>query len=61
MSPPCQPFTRQGLKKDVEDSRSQPLMHILTLLPQITSLQYILVENVKGMKCICLSTKGHKS
>jgi len=33
MSPPCQPFTRQGLKKDVQDTRTQPLLHILKLLP----------------------------
>lgn len=48
MSPPCQPFTRQGLKKGLEDPRSQPLTHILKILPQLTKLKYLLVENVKG-------------
>ena len=48
MSPPCQPFTRQGHQKDLKDSRSEPLKHIIDLLPQLQKLKYILVENVKG-------------
>lgn len=49
MSPPCQPFTRQGNKKDIDDNRSLPLIHILEhLIPKVTSLRYILLENVKG-------------
>ena len=32
MSPPCQPYTRRGLKRDVDDSRAQGL---LSLLPRI--------------------------
>lgn len=48
MSPPCQPFTRQGKQKDVGDPRTQPLLHILQLIPQIERLKFILVENVKG-------------
>jgi hypothetical protein len=31
MSPPCQPHTRQGNRKDEEDTRSQPLAHIGTV------------------------------
>ena len=50
MSPPCQPFTRQGKQKDVGDPRTQPLLHILQLIPQIERLKYILVENVKGRR-----------
>ena len=50
MSPPCQPFTRQGLHKDLEDPRTQPLTRILSLIPEINSLKYILVENVKGFE-----------
>jgi len=50
MSPPCQPFTRQGLKKDVDDTRSQPLLHVIEILPQLLHLKYILVENVKGFE-----------
>ncbi|TRY79898.1 hypothetical protein TCAL_10044 [Tigriopus californicus] len=50
MSPPCQPFTRQGHQKDTQDPRSQPLLHLLTLLPKVPTLKYILVENVKGFE-----------
>ncbi|RZF35967.1 hypothetical protein LSTR_LSTR005380 [Laodelphax striatellus] len=49
MSPPCQPFTRVGLKRDIEDNRSCALMFLLEMLPKTNgSLKYILVENVKG-------------
>ncbi|KAJ1527755.1 hypothetical protein ONE63_007710 [Megalurothrips usitatus] len=51
MSPPCQPFTRVGLKKDVADQRTCSLLHIISLLPDLSSnLRYILVENVKGFE-----------
>ena len=50
MSPPCQPFTRVGLKKDKLDSRSASLLHILKLIPEIETLKFILVENVKGFE-----------
>jgi len=32
MSPPCQPFTRVGLKKDLEDQRTDAFISILQLL-----------------------------
>lgn len=48
MSPPCQPFTRVGNKKDVADARSNALVHICEILPELHSVQYILMENVKG-------------
>ncbi|XP_050419759.1 tRNA (cytosine(38)-C(5))-methyltransferase [Adelges cooleyi] len=52
MSPPCQPFTRNGLVKDVDDERAKPLLHIIeNLIPYLQSLRYILVENVKGFEC----------
>ncbi|KOC59038.1 tRNA (cytosine(38)-C(5))-methyltransferase [Habropoda laboriosa] len=50
MSPPCQPFTRVGLQKDVLDNRSLSLLHALSLIPQIKTLKYILLENVKGFE-----------
>nr|CAD7442017.1 unnamed protein product [Timema bartmani] len=51
MSPPCQPFTRVGLKKDVSDVRTCSLLHVLTLLPDLKdSFRYLLVENVKGFE-----------
>ncbi|XP_050541022.1 tRNA (cytosine(38)-C(5))-methyltransferase [Daktulosphaira vitifoliae] len=52
MSPPCQPFTRNGLVKDINDERTKPFLHIIkNLIPQLKSLKYILVENVKGFEC----------
>lgn len=51
MSPPCQPFTRNGLQKDTADSRTSPFLHFLKLLPELTeNLKYILLENVKGFE-----------
>lgn len=50
MSPPCQPFTRLGLKKDLKDNRCSSLSHILELIPQLTELKNILVENVQGFE-----------
>ncbi|XP_049951686.1 tRNA (cytosine(38)-C(5))-methyltransferase isoform X1 [Schistocerca serialis cubense] len=51
MSPPCQPFTRNGLQKDMADNRTSPFLHFLRLLPELTgNLKYILLENVKGFE-----------
>jgi len=50
MSPPCQPFTRLGLRKDVLDNRTYSLLHILNLIPKLKNLRYILLENVKGFE-----------
>lgn len=50
MSPPCQPFTRLGLKKDALDNRTCSLLHILNLIPELKNLKYILLENVKGFE-----------
>jgi len=52
MSPPCQPFTRNGLVKDILDERTKPLLHIIeNIIPKSQSLKYILIENVKGFDC----------
>ena len=57
MSPPCQPFTRQGNQKDLEDNRSQPFLHIVNeILPNVKCLNYILLENVKGFE----KSQAHK-
>lgn len=50
MSPPCQPFTRLGLRKDELDNRTCSLLHILNLLPELKGLRYIVLENVKGFE-----------
>ena len=49
MSPPCQPFTRQGLQKDVGDARTEPLLNVIKMIPDVEGLEYVLVENVKGV------------
>lgn len=57
MSPPCQPFTRQGHQKDIQDTRSQPFLHIVQeLIPKADGLNYILLENVKGFE----TSQAHK-
>lgn len=48
MSPPCQPFTRVGNQKDVDDRRSDPFVHICEILPELKCIQWLLMENVKG-------------
>ncbi|XP_029979528.1 tRNA (cytosine(38)-C(5))-methyltransferase-like [Sphaeramia orbicularis] len=54
MSPPCQPFTRIGLKGDVVDLRTKSFLYILDLLPRFSRLpRYILLENVKGFEVSC--------
>ncbi|XP_028522948.1 tRNA (cytosine(38)-C(5))-methyltransferase isoform X2 [Apis cerana] len=66
MSPPCQPYTRIGLQKDMLDNRSSSLLHVLSLIPQIKTLKYILLENVKGFEksemrnaiLKCINTNG---
>jgi len=49
MSPPCQPFTRQGKQAGSCDNRSQSFLSILQILQQLKKKpRYILMENVKG-------------
>lgn len=51
MSPPCQPFTRIGLQKDIADPRTKSFLHFLSLLPKLSKPpKYILLENVKGFE-----------
>ncbi|XP_071445049.1 tRNA (cytosine(38)-C(5))-methyltransferase [Hetaerina americana] len=51
MSPPCQPFTRVGLKKDDSDERTNALMHIIELWPKLNSnVKYLILENVQGFE-----------
>lgn len=51
MSPPCQPFTRQGNKLDVKDNRSVGFLSICaSIIKQLTTLQRILMENVMGFE-----------
>lgn len=51
MSPPCQPFTRSGKRKDHEDDRSRGLLHLVSLLPEMHHPpRRILLENVIGFE-----------
>ncbi|XP_063777596.1 tRNA (cytosine(38)-C(5))-methyltransferase isoform X2 [Pseudophryne corroboree] len=51
MSPPCQPFTRIGLKGDVSDPRAKSFLYVLEVLPRLKRPPtYILLENVKGFE-----------
>lgn len=50
MSPPCQPHTRVGRRRDVQDNRSAALNRICSILKDCHTLQYLLMENVKGFE-----------
>ncbi|XP_053680782.1 tRNA (cytosine(38)-C(5))-methyltransferase [Anopheles nili] len=50
MSPPCQPFTRNGKFEDIHDRRADPFVHICDLLDQMPKIEFILMENVKGFE-----------
>lgn len=52
MSPPCQPFTRNGNFKDVEDRRSDAFLAVCKIIKesQLSKLSYILMENVMGFE-----------
>lgn len=49
MSPPCQPFTIRGARRDVEDPRCESLLHLLELIPRVRPRALIL-ENVPGFE-----------
>lgn len=52
MSPPCQPFTRNGNFKDVGDRRSDAFLSVCNIIKnrQLPLLSYILMENVMGFE-----------
>jgi len=51
LSPPCQPFTRQGLGRDAADSRAAALLNICKVLEEISMLpELIVLENVEGFE-----------
>ena len=49
MSPPCQPYTRKGAKKELEDSRTDSFKTILEAISKNPPL-HVGVENVEGFK-----------
>ncbi|KAF3774108.1 tRNA cytosine-38-C-5-methyltransferase [Nymphaea thermarum] len=51
LSPPCQPYTRQGLQRDADDARALSFLKILDLLPQMKGAPLmVFVENVVGFE-----------
>ncbi|PHZ16305.1 cytosine-5--methyltransferase [Rhizopus microsporus ATCC 52813] len=51
MSPPCQPYTRQGLQQGSEDARAKSFLYLMNVLKKMRNKpKYILVENVKGFE-----------
>ncbi|PZC71555.1 hypothetical protein B5X24_HaOG212982 [Helicoverpa armigera] len=50
MSPPCQPFTRNGKYLDDNDPRTNSFLYIIEILDQLDNIDYILMENVKGFE-----------
>lgn len=47
MSPPCQPYTLRGLRRDVVDPRAQSLLRLIDLMADCKP-EYLLLENVHG-------------
>ncbi|XP_057959292.1 tRNA (cytosine(38)-C(5))-methyltransferase 2 isoform X2 [Malania oleifera] len=51
LSPPCQPYTRQGLQKDSGDARASSFLKLLELIPHSLRPPLMLfVENVVGFE-----------
>lgn len=51
LSPPCQPYTRRGLKKHENDGRAASFLDLLERIPRLTCKpQILLVENVVGFE-----------
>jgi tRNA (cytosine38-C5)-methyltransferase len=51
MSPPCQPFTRQGKCEDLKDERTNGFKNLMNILIETKyTPEYFLLENVKGFE-----------
>eukprot|EP00884_Botryococcus_braunii_P002845 jgi/Botrbrau1/12561/Bobra.0169s0096.1 len=51
LSPPCQPYTRRGARRDADDPRASSFLHLISLLQHLkVPPEYILVENVVGFE-----------
>lgn len=64
MSPPCQPFCSQGLRRDAEDTRSRSFLHLMHLLPTLEAPpEHLLLENVpyfEGSQCHAVAMEALK-
>ncbi|MCP4201110.1 MAG: DNA methyltransferase, partial [bacterium] len=54
LSPPCQPFTRRGLKRDLDDPRAETLLAVLERIAEVRPT-YVGFENVPGFE----GSRGH--
>lgn len=51
LSPPCQPFTRQGKKEDSADHRTDSFFHLMQVLGEMKNVpRYLMMENVQGFE-----------
>jgi tRNA (cytosine38-C5)-methyltransferase len=50
MSPPCQPFTRNGHFLDTKDPRTEAFLHVIELIKIMPNVRVVLMENVKGFE-----------
>ncbi|KAI5075482.1 hypothetical protein GOP47_0009558 [Adiantum capillus-veneris] len=51
LSPPCQPYTRQGLQKDADDLRASSFLKLLEILPLLCKPPaFLFIENVVGFE-----------
>ena len=58
LSPPCQPFTRQGRRRDNLDTRTDSFFHLMQLLTVMKCPpSYLLMENVQG-ECVCVCVRA---
>ncbi len=55
MSPPCQPFTRRGLRRDVDDPRAETFLAALDRVAEVRP-RYLGFENVPGFE----GSRGHQ-
>lgn len=49
LSPPCQPFTERGLRRDLDDPRARPFLAVLDRLDAVRP-RYMAMENVPGFQ-----------
>lgn len=54
MSPPCQPYTRRGNRRDLDDPRSKSFLHVLELVDRLRP-PALALENVPEMR----GSEGH--
>ncbi len=55
LSPPCQPFTQRGLRRDLDDPRAETLLAVLERIANLRPA-YVGFENVPGFS----GSRGHR-